>query len=206
MSLMRLQEIMSELRAGGRLNADDWALICEMNALCMMSADKSRTDADKIADIRAKDRERKRFSRQNVRGHSMETPIILLDNNSEGGMGETKSGKSADKPPSRKPFDALAPVLGAELGRAIVEHRQKLRSPLTLKAAEMLAKRLQSFPDPKAAAEKMLERGWKSIDLDWGVNGLGPKKPKTGAVLQFRPEAPVISNDEWRKKREGSAP
>jgi hypothetical protein len=70
----------------------------------------------------------------------------------------------------------------------------------------MLAKRLQSFPDPKAAAEKMLERGWKSIDLDWGVNGLGPKKPKTGAVLQFRPEAPVISNDEWRKKREGSAP
>jgi hypothetical protein len=199
MSLMRLQEIMSELRCGGRLNADDWALICEMNALCLMN---QNPDAIAAAERRAKDRERKRVSTEN----SMEAPIILLDNNSEGGVGETKSGISTEKPPSRKPLDALAPVLGAELGRAIVEHRQKLRSPLTLKAAEMLAKRLQSFPDPKAAAEKMLERGWKSIEPDWGVNGLGPKKPKTGAVLQFRPEAPVISNDEWRKKREGNSP
>jgi hypothetical protein len=195
MSLMRLQEIMSELRVSGRLSADDWALICEMNALCLMN---QNPDAIAAAERRAKDRERKRVSTEN----STEAPIILLDNNSEGGVGETKRGNSTENPPSRKPFDALAPVLGAELGRAIVEHRQKLRAPLTLRAAEQLAKRLQSFPDPKAAAEKMLERGWKSIEPDWGVNGLGPKKPKTGAVLQFRPEPPVISNDEWRKRRE----
>jgi hypothetical protein len=202
MPLMRLQEIMAELRAGGRLSADDWSLICEMNAL-ILSASCPRTFADKTEDRRVKDRERKRFSRQIVRGHSVETPIIYNNNIiSEGGVGETLSAESPQKPPSRKPFDALAPVLGAELGRAVVEHRQKLRAPLTLRAAEQLAKRLQSFPDPKAAAEKMLERGWKSIEPDWGVNGLGPKKPKTGAVLQFRPEAPVISNDEWRKRRE----
>jgi hypothetical protein len=187
-----LSEIYQELWDLG-LPARAYFLIAKLHNINLMHPDHIAAEAK-----RAKDRERKRVSTD-----STEAPIILLDNNSEGGVGGTNPRNSTENPPSRKPFDALAPVLGAELGRAIVEHRQKLRSPLTLKAAEMLAKRLQSFPDPKAAAEKMLERGWKSIEPDWGVNGLGPKKPKTGAVLQFRPEAPVISNDEWRKKREG---
>lgn len=116
----------------------------------------------------------------------METPIIL-EKEREGGVGGEETFP-------RKPLDALAPVLGAELGQAVVEHRQKLRAPLTLRAAQQLAKRLQTFPDPKAAAEKMLEKGWRSIELDW-LNG-------KGSVVPFKASGPKKTWAEIKAEKE----
>lgn len=62
---------MDELRQGGRLNADDWSLICEMNAIFMSKPERAIEPAiEAIEARRAADRERKR----RVRGMSAECP------------------------------------------------------------------------------------------------------------------------------------
>jgi hypothetical protein len=62
---LRLQEIMSELRAGGRLNADDWALVCEMNAILLARPERGIDPAiEAIERKRERDRERQRVARQ----------------------------------------------------------------------------------------------------------------------------------------------
>jgi hypothetical protein len=64
MSQLRLQEIVGELRAGGRLNADDWALVCEMNALLLARPDReNHPDIEVLEAKRTRDRERMRERR-----------------------------------------------------------------------------------------------------------------------------------------------
>jgi hypothetical protein len=62
---LRIREIMDELRRGGRLNADDWALLCEMNALFMSKPERASEPAIEVVDYkRAYNRERMRMLRQ----------------------------------------------------------------------------------------------------------------------------------------------
>lgn len=63
---LRLQEIMGELRSSGRLNADDWALVCEMNTLLLASKPdrEIHPDIEAAEAKRVYDRERLRVVRQ----------------------------------------------------------------------------------------------------------------------------------------------
>lgn len=79
------------------------------------------------------------------------------------------------------PRDELAAVLDAERAGAVIEHRQRLRKPLTAYAAKQLAKSLSGFVDPNAAADKMIESGWLKIDPKWGdrpTNSTAPPRKK----------------------------
>lgn len=67
----------------------------------------------------------------------------------------------------RTPFDELASVLDAERARAVIDHRQRIRAPLTPHAARLLAGKLAEAPDPNAAADLMLLRGWRGFDVKW---------------------------------------
>lgn len=67
----------------------------------------------------------------------------------------------------RTPFDELATVLDAERARAVIDHRQRIRAPLTPHAARLLAGKLAEAPDPNAAADMMLLRGWRGFDVNW---------------------------------------
>ncbi len=69
--------------------------------------------------------------------------------------------------PKKSPLDALSPLLGAELAGDVIEHRQRLRKPMTTKAAELLAGQLKKYRDPKAGAEMMIERGWQGFKAEW---------------------------------------
>ena len=66
--------------------------------------------------------------------------------------------------------DELSKVLDESRVTAVLEHRQKLRKPLTAHAATLLAKTLSQHPDPNAAADEMIERGWQSYKLAWTQN------------------------------------
>jgi hypothetical protein len=56
---------MDELRKGGRLNADDWSLVCEMNALFMARPERAPERAIEVVEYkRAYNRERQRMLRQ----------------------------------------------------------------------------------------------------------------------------------------------
>lgn len=69
----------------------------------------------------------------------------------------------------------LKAVLNEEAAKAVIEHRKRLKKPLTPRAAKMLAEKLGAFPDPNAAADEMMLRGWSSIDATWDS-----LRPKTG--------------------------
>jgi len=75
-------------------------------------------------------------------------------------------------PPSRKnsaaeTISAFDGVLSADRARAVVEHRAKLRKPMTPHAAGLLAKSLSKSPNPNAAADEMIERGWQVWKPEW---------------------------------------
>lgn len=65
------------------------------------------------------------------------------------------------------PTEALQAILDPEHAIGITAHRKALRKPLTLMAAQLLAKRLALFADPNRAAEVIIERAWLSIEPDW---------------------------------------
>lgn len=86
-----------------------------------------------------------------------------------------KAAKSA-KPRSDRPgcISALTETVRSDLAEAIVEHREKIRKPMTVMAARLLARSLGAAPDPNAAAEMMIERGWQGYRPDWGRNDRAP--------------------------------
>src|SRR5690606_31679704 len=82
---------------------------------------------------------------------------------------------SKENPPKggqkKSAVSALQVVLSETLAKAVVEHRQRIKKPLTVHAAHLLAKRLSEAPSagftPEQAANLMIEKGWQSIEVDW---------------------------------------
>jgi uncharacterized protein YdaU (DUF1376 family) len=74
------------------------------------------------------------------------------------------------------PRQELETVLDEERADAVIEHRQRMRKPLTARAAKMLAGKLSKADDPNRAADLMIERGWAGFEVDWmrGTRGNDP--------------------------------
>ncbi len=68
------------------------------------------------------------------------------------------------------PRMVLERVLDKDRAEAVLDHRQKLRKPMTVRAAEMMASKLAECEDPNGAADLMIERGWQSVNPDWVRN------------------------------------
>lgn len=139
---------------------------------------------------RAYDRERMREIREVARqSHDSRTTSPIPSEEMSPEPPKTQPTLSPSKNPPKggqkgSAKDRLATVLKPDLAEAVVEHRRKLRKPLTDHAADLLAKRLAGFPDPNGAAELMIEKGWQSIEPDWVRNlptpatGPPPEEPK----------------------------
>lgn len=62
----------------------------------------------------------------------------------------------------------LMPVLGEDLARAIIEHRDDVKGmALTETAAKLQVKEYLKCGDPVAAAEMQILRGWRAIKSSW---------------------------------------
>jgi hypothetical protein len=92
---------------------------------------------------------------------------------------ETEKTKEKTKP---KAHDKRAPVdlpdwLRAEDWRSYVEHRQRLRKPMTPRAQALaiggLEKLRQAGHDPKAVIEQSLLQGWQGL---YPINSTGPRR------------------------------
>lgn len=81
---------------------------------------------------------------------------------------------------------AFAGILSEDIAQEVIDYRKRMgkRYHLTERAAKMLAKRLARCPDPNAAAEEMIVRGWQSIEPEW----LPKAKPKSIGDI-FRQDA-----------------
>jgi hypothetical protein len=96
----------------------------------------------------------------------------------------------------------LERVLDPEHAAAVIEHRQRKRSPLTSRAAKMLAKQLAKVPDPNAAADTMLARGWTGFEPEWLEPRDGKANGKTdGPVLYKFSTAEEVMADLERERR-----
>jgi hypothetical protein len=84
---------------------------------------------------------------------------------------EALASKRSDR---REVLAAFKGVLSDDHANAVVEHRIRLGKPLIPHAALLLARRFSQAPEPDAAADEMIERGWQAWKPDWGRNTQGP--------------------------------
>lgn len=99
-------------------------------------------------------------SRGRTSGRGTDARADALKNNINNKQEDTNVSSRAEKP---KPMDILSQILTPETAAAFCEMRSKLRAPLTIRAAENIAKKLQSAPDPEACANLSIENGWKGV-------------------------------------------
>lgn len=102
---------------------------------------------------------------------------VLLENKNS-----TNKTEKENNTPLESPRDALKTLLDSEHAQALIEHRQRLRKPLTWRAAKALVKELAKAPDPNAAVETMMARGWAGFNIEWMKSG--KNQPN---VLAYKP-------------------
>jgi hypothetical protein len=77
----------------------------------------------------------------------------------------------------------LETVLTAARAGDVLDHREIIGAPLTRRAAELLVGKLAEAPDPNAAADMMISRGWRGFDVKWG----GPPQRQGAIASQPQP-------------------
>lgn len=96
---------------------------------------------------------------------------------------DTPEGVIAPKPRTEREeiHDALAEAVSEDRVQAIVSFRKRIKAPLTVKAAQLLAKRLLAASNPNAGADLMIERGWRGFDPSWMGRGQDQRTGPMGA-------------------------
>ena len=118
---------------------------------------------------------------------------VLIDNSTK------IDRKNNNTPPT--PLSILKTTLDAERAEAVVEHRKRLRKPLTCRAAKLLGAEFAKWADPKAAADEMIARGWLGFKPEWMKNGKDPP----GSVVPFKPSGPQRTWAEQRAAKKGKS-
>lgn len=124
------------------------------------------------ADALEKRRQSDRDRQQRQRDKSRYVTLRHSDRSLTGGgdaRGEVKTSNSDIEPVEKKdtPRAALEAVLDETHAAAVVEHRQRIRKPLTAYAAAKLADKFAQCADPNAAADKMIGNGWQGFEPEW---------------------------------------
>jgi hypothetical protein len=94
----------------------------------------------------------------------------------------------------KTPRAILEQTLSGPQAAAVLEHRQRIRKPLTERAAELLAEKFSQAAQvgftPDQAADLMISRGWQGFELDW-ARGAKPLASST----------PIsTSDDDWIRR------
>jgi hypothetical protein len=71
--------------------------------------------------------------------------------------------------------EELVRVLDSEHAIALIDHLNSLKRPLTSYRANYLAKEFERTPDPNAAAELMIGRGWQGFESAWITRRFEPR-------------------------------
>lgn len=88
--------------------------------------------------------------------------------------------KKEEAPAAQTPRSHLSAVLDDERAQAVIDHRQRLKKPLTAHAAKLLAAKFSLWPDANAAADLMIEKGWQSFEPSWAENAATPQRQAVG--------------------------
>lgn len=97
------------------------------------------------------------------------------------------------------PKEALEAILDPAHAAEVVNHRQRIRKPLTAYAAQLLAAQFAKCPDPNAAADQMITAGWQGFKPEW----VQPKPPASHGARRYTPPPQPDSVSPEERKRVG---
>lgn len=111
---------------------------------------------------------------------------------------KTESPRESRAPGASALLSILKEVLDEDRAQAVIDHRKRLGrgKGLTERSARILANRLRACPDPAAAADELIVRGWTSVSAEW----LQPRAPPNG-----NGHAKPTMADIWRASQEAAA-
>lgn len=99
------------------------------------------------------------------------------------------------------PLEVLSECLTEQTAKDVIEHRKKLRKPMTARAARELAKSFISYGNAEVAAAAMIERGWTGFKPEWMEttrNRTGPpsyQNGKTGGWAMLSMKLKELENE-----------
>lgn len=95
-----------------------------------------------------------------------ETQPLTIQNQNQNQIKTPPKGGSK-KPDEKSARQWLETVLSADRAEGVLEHRQRLRKPLTANAARLLAGKFAECPDANQAADLMVLNGWQGCEPAW---------------------------------------
>jgi uncharacterized protein YdaU (DUF1376 family) len=101
----------------------------------------------------------------------------------------SKESKKVSNDTQKKPTprSELCAVLDDEHAEAVIDHRQRLRKPLSARAAKLLAGKFGQCADPNAAADVMIGAGWQGFEPGWLENRGTPTQPAPNGAAKPKP-------------------
>lgn len=158
------------------MNSDDYRKLVAANltpeqiAVVMEMMDREarlHAEAEEARKAKGRDRVAKWREARNVTETQPKVTVPLTGGGDA--RGEVKTSNSDIEPVEKKdtPRAALMAILDETHAAAVVEHRQRIRKPLTAYAAAKLADKFAQCPDPNAAADKMIGNGWQGFEPEW---------------------------------------
>lgn len=82
-------------------------------------------------------------------------------------VAEKRSRPKKPRKHERSVHEVLETVLSPPIAAGVIEHRQKVKAPLTVLGAEGLVKEFAATGEPDRAAKTMIERGWRGFKAAW---------------------------------------
>ena len=79
---------------------------------------------------------------------------------------------------------ALMEVLNEDDADAVLEHRRvTIKKPLTIRAAQNLARQFAMIDDPTAGVDMMIDKCWQGFKADWYYNNQSTQRMSSGTRM-----------------------
>jgi len=116
---------------------------------------------------------------------------------------KTTPSQSEPNGSSKTPRQALECVLDAKHASDLLDHRKRIKKPMTLRAAELLAEQLAQWHDPNEAADAMILNGWQGFKPEYLQNQRArgsPGRPPQPKYDPFKALAEELSDGQDRSQ------
>lgn len=136
---------------------------------------------------RAADRERKRLRKSAESAESLEEVSPKKETSPTPPKEKTTPSQSEPNGSSKTPRQALECVLDAKHAADLIDHRKRIKKPMTLRAAELLADQLAQWHDPNEAADAMILNGWQGFKPEYLQNQRARGSPNRPPQPKYDP-------------------
>ncbi|MFW5634996.1 MAG: DUF1376 domain-containing protein [Erythrobacter sp.] len=158
---------LAKLLALGKLYETDDGLLSNRTCDDEISQRASKSEFARRAGVRSA---QKRQKKQTPEATDVERPFnqremeMEMDNNPPPPpRGERSSGSSKKAEKGERPIDLLCEILPEDTAKAWLDHRAKIRKPMTPHAAKLMVGALRKLADPVGSVNQSIINGWTGV-------------------------------------------